>query len=358
MHLATTAATGAIRSAKCKVPSANKVTFLPPTRLKIIIIIIFCFLSSLLAAPSTCPSPPPGSWDEGSRRVEGGLGGGTGFGGARFAIFLSQFLILRSAGEPEPRIRGALGAQRFLRWERKRSPRAKVEFARGGGYLDLGGGTPGRRGRGVADTQSFFLSSVPSFRGPSSPPPCLAPCLSPGLPSGPPRPRSTLQGRCARPRVGSAPRAADGAGGWGRLAGSLGGRGPRGLLPADFKSAEAKRRSQLDKQGFVTAAALIKAEARACHTEVQIARHVLNMQPPRGSALGWGRRRRPRPELEGARGGGAGRPQELRILATGASRAPGLPPRSLGPLRASSRSARSGGPARPPGSSVFARTVD
>ena len=40
--------------------------------------------------------------------------------------------------------------------------------------------------------------------------------------------------------------------------------------PADFKSETAKRRSQLDKQGFVTSAALIKAEARAYHTEVQI----------------------------------------------------------------------------------------
>lgn len=34
-------------------------------------------------------------------------------------FFWSQFLILRSAGEPEPRIRGALGFQRFLPWERK-----------------------------------------------------------------------------------------------------------------------------------------------------------------------------------------------------------------------------------------------
>ena len=33
--------------------------------------------------------------------------------------------------------------------------------------------------------------------------------------------------------------------------------------PADFKSETAKRRSQLDKQGFVTSAALIKAEALA-----------------------------------------------------------------------------------------------
>lgn len=34
-------------------------------------------------------------------------------------FFWSQFLILRSADEPEPRIRGALGVQRFRRWERK-----------------------------------------------------------------------------------------------------------------------------------------------------------------------------------------------------------------------------------------------
>lgn len=149
-----------------------------------------------------------------------------------------------------------------------------------GGCLDLGGGRPGRRERGGRNADT---AELPSLLRPVLPRPFLPAAalprplsLSPGFPSGPLRPRSTLQDRCARrscarPRVGSAPRAADGAGGWEGLGGSRGGSGgPVACSPADFKSEKAKRRSQLDKQGFVTAAALIKAEARAYHTQVQI----------------------------------------------------------------------------------------
>lgn len=153
--------------------------------------------------------------------------------------------------------------------------------------------------------QSFLLSFLPSFRVPASPPPSLAPSVSP--PGFRPvlcalRPHCRIAEPGARERGPGSARPRVRRTEVGRTWGESGReRGPVACSPADFKSEKAKRRSQLDKQGFVTAAALIKAEARAYHTEVQIARHVLNMQPPCGSALGWGRRRGPRPELEGAR---------------------------------------------------------
>ena len=80
-----------------------------------------------------------------------------------------------------------------------------------GGCLDLGGGRPGRRERGGRNADT---AELPSLLRPVLPRPFLPAAalprplsLSPGFPSGPLRPRSTLQDRCARrscarPRVG------------------------------------------------------------------------------------------------------------------------------------------------------------
>lgn len=131
-----------------------------------------------------------------------------------------------------------------------------------GRYLDLGVGRQEGGEEGDADTQSFLLQFRPSR-------PFLPVALLPAPSVSPPgfrpssEPRSALQGRCARPRW-ARPRVRRTELGAGRLAASLA-EGPRGLLPCGLQSEKAKRRSQLDKQGFVTAAALIKGGARLSH---------------------------------------------------------------------------------------------
>lgn len=211
---------------------------------------------------------------------------------------------------------------------KKVKPQGQGRVREGGDTSIWGVGRQEGGEEGDADTQSFLLSFVPSFRGPSSPSPCLAPSVSPPgfrpvlRALGPPCRVAARGPGWARPRVRRTE-----LGGGEDLRRVWAGGGPVACSPADFKSEKAKRRSQLDKQGFVTAAALIKAEARAYHTEVQIARHVLNMQPPRGSALGWGRRRRPRPELEGARGVGVRGGPRSSVSWPQARRAPKVSPR-------------------------------
>ena len=214
--------------------------------------------------------------------------------------------------------------------------------------------------------QSFLLSFVPSFRGPSSPPPpSLAPSVSPPgfrpvlCALGPPC-RIAVPGARARGPGWARPRVRRTELGGGTDLGGVG-AGAGGPWPAPPRTSKAKRQSgarNLTNRALSPpphsskrrrAPITHKYKYPSCIKHAAASRVCAGLGETPKAAAGAG---------GGARGRGAGRPQELRVLAAGASRAPGLPPRSLGPLRASSRFARSGARPAHQGTRYLLETVD